>query len=156
MTLATIVLMAATVSSALACGATFDQTFKQLPARHQIGATAYGAYVRAADLRNGLIWYPIIGITTTLLCLGAVVTGLLDHPSATRIAALTTLALGTIVFTAATARAAPTLLALRAGEVTEATAQATLNRFARFNAVRAVGIAIAAAASVWALAASIG
>jgi hypothetical protein len=50
MTMVTTVLMAATVSGALACGATLDQTFKQLPARHQIGATAYAAYVRAADL----------------------------------------------------------------------------------------------------------
>jgi hypothetical protein len=155
MTLATSALLAATVSSALACGATLDQTFKQLPARHQIGATAYAAYVRAADLRNGLIWYPIIGISTTLLCLAAVVTGLLDHPSASHTAALVTLALGTIVFTAGTARAAPTLLTLRTSEVTDATAQATLNRFARFNAVRAVGIAVTLTASVWALVASI-
>src|SRR5512146_462882 len=110
MTWATSVLVAAMVSSALACGATLDQTFKQLPARHRIGAGAYVAYARAADLSNGLIWYPIIGITTTLLCLAAVVTGLLDHPSATLTAALIALALGTIVFTAATARAAPTLL----------------------------------------------
>jgi hypothetical protein len=144
-------LIAATLSSALACGATFDQTFKQLPARHHIGATAYVEYVRAADLRNGLIWYPIIGISTTLLCLGAVVTGLLDHPSAAHTAALITLALGTIVFTVATARAAPTLLTLRAGQVTEAAAQATLNRFARFNAVRAVGIALTVVAGVWSL-----
>ena len=156
MTLATSAMMAATVSSALACGATLDQTFKQLPARHQIGATAYAAYVRAADLRNGLIWYPIIGIGTTLLCLAAVVTGLLDHPGASGGAALVTLALGTIVFTAATGRAAPTLLTLRTGEVTEATAQATLHRFARFNGVRAVGIAVTLAASVWALAAGVG
>src|SRR5258706_2489783 len=128
MTFATSVLVAATVSSALACGATLDQAFKQLPARHQIGATAYAAYVRAADLRNGLIWYPIISIGTTLLCLAAVVTGLLDHPSASHTAALVTLALGTIVFTAATARAAPTLLPLRTGEGTEGIAQTTLNR----------------------------
>jgi hypothetical protein len=155
MTLATGVLLAATVCSALACGATFDQMFKQLPARHQIGATAYAAYVRAADLSNGLIWYPIIGISTTLLCVAAVVTGVLNHPNASHIAALSALALGTIVFTVATARAAPTLLTLRTGAVTEATAQATLNRFARFNAVRAVGIAVAVAASAWALAVSI-
>jgi hypothetical protein len=155
MTLATSALMAATVSSALACGATLDQTFKQLPARRQIGATAYAAYVRAADLRNGLIWYPIIGISTTMLCLTAVVTGLLDHPSASHTTALVALALGTIVFTAATARAAPTLLSLRTSEATEATAQTTLHRFARFNAIRAVGIVLTLTASVWALTASI-
>jgi hypothetical protein len=49
------VLLAATLNGAIACGATFDQTFKQLPARHRIGASAYTAYIRAADLGNGLI-----------------------------------------------------------------------------------------------------
>jgi hypothetical protein len=81
------------------------------------------------------------------------VTGLLAHPNGTTTAALATLALGTMVFTVSTARAAPTLLTLRTGQVTEATAQATLNRFARFNAVRAVGITITVGAAVWALAA---
>jgi hypothetical protein len=95
-------LLAATVSSCIACGATFDQTFKQLPARHRIGTTTYSAYIRAADLRNGLIWYPIIGISTTLLAITAVVTGLLDHPTATRTVALAMMALGTVAFAAAT------------------------------------------------------
>jgi hypothetical protein len=72
-----------------------------------------------------------------------------------RAAARLALALGTVVFTAATAGAAPTLLTLRTGEVAEATAQATLHRFARFNAVRAVGIAVTLAGSVWALAATV-
>lgn len=81
--------------------------FKQLPARHRIGATAYTAYARAADLGNGLIWYPIIGVSTTLLCAAAVVTGLLDHPGVLRTTALVILAIGTVLFTAATARAAP-------------------------------------------------
>ena len=72
-----------------------------------------------------------------------------------RTAALVALALGTIVFTAATARAAPTLLRLRTKQATEVTAQTTLHRFARFNAIRAVGIALTLTANVWALTASI-
>jgi hypothetical protein len=155
MTLATSVLLAATVSSALTCGATLDQTFKQLPARHRIGPAAYMAYVRAADLGNGLIWYPLLGIATTVLCLAAVVTGLLDHPTTVRTVALILLAVGTMLFTAATARAAPTLLTLRRGAVNEATANATLNRFARFNAIRATGITLTLVAAVWALSGSI-
>ena len=156
MILATGLLIAATVTSAIACGATLDQTFKQLPARHRIGATAYTAYARAADLANGLIWYPIIGISTTILCAAAVVMGLIDHPNAMRTTALVILAVGTVVFTAATSRAAPTLLTLRGGEVTDAQAQTTLNRFARFNAIRAIGIAVTVVAAVWSLASVIG
>lgn len=156
MNIATGLLIAATVTSAMACGATFDQTFKQLPARHRIGATAYTAYARAADLSNGLIWYPIIGISTTLLCTAAVVSGLLDHPNTMRTTALVILAVGTVAFTAATSRAAPTLLTLRHNEVTDAQAQTTLNRFTRFNAIRATGVAMAVSAAVWALALDIG
>ena len=156
MNVATGLLLAANITSSIACGATLDQTFKQLPARHRIGATAYTTYARAADLGNGLIWYPIIGISTTLLCAAAVVTGLLDHPNPTRTTALIILAVGTVVFTAATSRAAPTLLTLRRGEVTEAQAQTTLNRFCRFNAIRAAGITLTVLAAVWALASAMG
>jgi hypothetical protein len=59
------------------------------------------------------------------------------------------------VFTAATSRAAPTLLTLRHGEVNDAEAQATLNRFARFNAVRATRVAVTVLAAFWALALTI-
>jgi hypothetical protein len=156
MNVATELLLAATLTSAITCGATLDQTFKQLPARHRIGATAYTAYARAADLDNGLIWYPIIGISTTLLCAAAVVTGLLEHPNAARTTALAILAVGTLVFTAATSRAAPTLLTLRRGEATEAQAQTTLNRFARYNAIRATGISVAVLAAAWALVSAMG
>jgi hypothetical protein len=149
-------LLAATVSSAIAGGATLDQTVKQLPARHRIGAEAYTAYARAADLSNGLVWYPVMGIGTTVLVIGAVVAGLLDHPSASRAVALAAMAAGIVVFAGATSRAAPTLLTLRRGEPTEATATATLDRFARFNAIRAAGIVMTIAASVWAMAASVG
>jgi hypothetical protein len=155
MNAATVLLIAALVSSTVACGATLDQTFKQLPARRRIGPGAYTQYVRAADLGNGLIWYPIVGITTTLSCVAAAVAGLLDHPTAARIAALSVLAVATVVFTAATSRAAPTLLTLRDGQIAEAAAEATLNRFARFNAIRAGGIALTVAAAVWALALTI-
>ena len=81
--------------------------------------------------------------------------GLLDHPNTMRTMALVILAVGTVAFTAATSRAAPTLLT-RHGEVTDAQAQTTLNRFARFNAIRATGIAVAVLAAVWALALDIG
>lgn len=148
-------LLAATVSVSIAAGATLDQTFKQLPARHRIGAGAYAEYARAADLSNGLVWYPIMGISTTLLSATAIVTGLLTRPTATTTAALIIMAVGTAGFTAATAKAAPTLLGLRQGEITDAMAKDTLDRFARFNALRTAAITITLVASTWALASSV-
>lgn len=150
---ATGLLIAATVTNAIATGATLDQALKQLPARRRIGAGAYVDYVRAADLANGRIWYPIMGIGTALVSLAAVTAGLLDHADTARGTALLLLTIGTLWHLAATSRAAPTLLSLRrAGAVEEGRAATTLDRFARLNALRAAGIVLALAAAVVGLA----
>ncbi len=146
------VLVAATVTNGIAAGATLDQAFKQLPARRHIGTRAYVDYVRAADMANGRIWYPIMGIGTALVSLAAVLLGLLAHPGPAGVAALLVVALGTLGHLGVTSRAAPTLLSLRTGEVDPARAAATLDRFARLNAIRAAGIVLALAATVAALA----
>lgn len=151
MDLTTGLLLAAVVSNAVAAGATLDQTFKQLPARHRIGAAACQAYARAADLGNGLIWYPIMGISTTLIATAAIITGLLSHPGAATTMALTLMAIGTAGFTAATAKAAPTMLTLRYGDIPESVARQTLDRFTRFNGMRAAAITLTAATATWAL-----
>ncbi len=65
-------LVAAIVGNGLATGATIDQAVKQLPARHRIGSADYTRYVRAADLTNGLYWYPPLGIGAAVVTLVAV------------------------------------------------------------------------------------
>jgi hypothetical protein len=50
----------------LLCGASMDQSIKQLPARHIIGMKAFSAYAKAADLKNGVLWYAILGISSAL------------------------------------------------------------------------------------------
>jgi NADP-dependent 3-hydroxy acid dehydrogenase YdfG len=47
-------LIAATATSGLLAGASLDQSSKQLPARHRIGAIAFSRYSQAADLGNGI------------------------------------------------------------------------------------------------------
>jgi hypothetical protein len=150
MDVATALLVAATVTNGVATGATFDQAFKQLPARHRIGAPAYATYARAADLGNGLVWYPIMGVTTAVVTVAAIIAGFLDAATRLQIVALVLMAAGTAGFLAATSRAAPALLSLRRDEVSER-AGAVLDRFARINEVRAVALAITLAATVWAL-----
>lgn len=129
-------LLAATVTNGIATGATLDRAIKQLPARRRIGAPAYLDYVRAADMGNGLLWYPIMGIGTALTTLAAVLVGLLAHPTAAGAIALAAAGLGTVAHSAATSRAAPTLLTLRRGEPTAATIESVLDRFAILNALR--------------------
>lgn len=52
--------LAAIMLNGILCGASLDQSIKQLPARHMIGMRAYSEYARAAELGNGIIWYIII------------------------------------------------------------------------------------------------
>jgi hypothetical protein len=148
MDLSLALLVAATVGNGIATGATLDQTFKQLPTRRHIGADAYATYARGADLGNGLIWYPIMGVTAAVLTVAAVVAGLLEAPSAVAAIALVTMGAGTVGFVAATSRAAPTLLTLRRGGTDP---EAVLNRFARLNALRAGALVLTLAATIWAL-----
>jgi len=51
----------ATVLTGLLCGASLDQSIKQLPARHIMGVKGFSAYAKAADLKNGVPWYAVLG-----------------------------------------------------------------------------------------------
>jgi hypothetical protein len=59
-------LLTATGLTGLLCGASLDQSIKQLPARRVIGVTAFSAYAKAADLKNGVIWYAVLGVSAAL------------------------------------------------------------------------------------------
>jgi hypothetical protein len=51
-------------------GMSLDQSIKQLPARHRIGANAYSAYSRSSDLSNGIALYAFFGVGSALACIG--------------------------------------------------------------------------------------
>ncbi len=148
MEMATALLIGATITNGMTTGALFDQTFKQLPARHRVGAGAYTAYLQAADLANGLLWYPIMGVCTVLSTAAAVVTGLLDIPTVPEVVALVTMAVGITTFLASASRAARTLQSLRHRGRAVAPA---LVRFARVTAAGATAAGATLAATVWAL-----
>jgi hypothetical protein len=78
------VLAAATVVDGLLAGASLDQSIKQLPARHRLGARAFSAYSRAADHGTGIVWYAGLGIGGALLTLAAAGLSLLALPAAHR------------------------------------------------------------------------
>lgn len=147
-----LLLLAAAAANGIATGATLDQAIKQLPARHELGPVAYADYVRAADLGNGLIWYPIMGIGTAVLSLTAALHGLRAKRGKSGTAALIAVSIGTASHVAATSQAAPTLLALRHAGIDDEPSGDILNRFARLNQIRAAAMIATLAASVWALA----
>jgi hypothetical protein len=49
---------------------------------------AYSEYSKAADLGNGLIFYPLLGIGAALIALVAAVVGILNQPSGQAVIAL--------------------------------------------------------------------
>jgi hypothetical protein len=61
-----IALLVAIEFAEMLCGASLDQSIKQLPAMHRIGVKAYSAYAKAADLKNGVAWYGLLGIGSAL------------------------------------------------------------------------------------------
>ena len=67
----TSVAMAALVADGILAGLSLDKVIVQLPARRRIGVTAYAAYARAADLGNGIAFYPAVGVGAAVLTLAA-------------------------------------------------------------------------------------
>jgi hypothetical protein len=133
----TSVAMAALVADGLLAGLSLDKVIVQLPARRQIGVTAYAAYARAADLGNGIAFYPAVGVGAALLTLGAfAVAAALGAPGDVT-GLLAAAAALSLLHSAATGRAAPTMFQIgRAGD-TEAALTPLLTRFARWSAARA-------------------
>ena len=68
-------MVAATAPGGVLAGASVDRTLIQLPAWRLVGAAARATFGRAANLGNGLIWYPLprIGAPRPRRLLGSVV-----------------------------------------------------------------------------------
>jgi hypothetical protein len=116
-------------------GMSFDQLFKQLPARRLIGMSAFSAYSRAADLRNGVWLYTLFGV-------GAAISGAVfawtAYAAALRAAGL---ALGvlSLAHTPCTLRAAPTLFRQKQLATSDVGALPRLfDRFAFWHGARCV------------------
>jgi hypothetical protein len=64
-------LVAATVLSGLLAGGNVDRALVAMPAWEQVGAPAWAAFSRHADLGNGLVLYPLEAIGAFLLIVAA-------------------------------------------------------------------------------------
>src|SRR3954467_5896637 len=67
-------ILGAVIANGLLAGASLDQSIKQLPARRRMGAIAFSAYSRAADLGNGIPFYAILGVGSAVLTVAAAIT----------------------------------------------------------------------------------
>lgn len=148
-------LITSLAANGLLTGATLDQAIKQLPARKAIGVVAYSDYSRAADLGNGLIWYPILGVGTAALSVLTGGVGLGQHSAGSQTAALIALIIGSVAHMVSTAFAAPTSMAQRRAIGDEEALVGIFRRFARLNAIRAALMLATLGVAGWALVATI-
>ncbi len=144
--------VAAAALGVIATGTSFDKSVIQLSAWNRHGAEPWATYSRQADLRNGLIWYPAIGVGTLLVNLAAAVAVYRD-PAAPRSAAVPTLgsALLAIGHMLATAGAAPNMLGVKRTDDPDSL-RGALRGFTRWQGVRTGLDALLFAANLWSLA----
>lgn len=144
--------LAATALGGIAAGTSFDKSIVQLTAWRRIGAAPWATFSRRADLGNGLIWYPPLGIGTMFFNIAAAVAVRRDRtvpPSAAApIYAAAVVAVGHML---ATAKAAPNML--RVGRTDDPNSlEEALDGFTRWQAVRTGLDALLFAANLWSLA----
>jgi Na+/melibiose symporter-like transporter len=144
--------LAALVFTGLLCGASLDQSFKQLPARHRTGMSVFSTYAKAADLKNGVWWYAILGIGSALTSLlTAMVVALKGDTSS----AFSFLVFGAALFAIGqvicTSQAAPTYFRQKHA-TNEKELEVIFNRFERIQTIRSVCVVLNFAALIGALA----
>ncbi len=135
----TFVLLAAAVAlNGVVVGATLDQSIKQLPARHRIGAVQYSTYSRAADLGNGIAWYGSVGVGAVLVTIAAAVAVLTRNSGSSFAPWIYSAALLSILHSLVTTQAAPLMFSQKRHDSDEAALAAIFNRFERWQTLRAL------------------
>ena len=136
--IAVLIFLAFLLSSTLA-GTILNRIVVEFPARRKIGYVPYANYTRAADLGNGLWFYPFLAIGSLLFELAALGFWLFAALPSRLMAPIGAAVLFSAGVMVTTAVAAP--LMLRVGK-TDTVQEVTslLDRFVRVNYIRAVFI----------------
>lgn len=131
------VALAALVAGGLLTGLSLDKVIVQLPARRQLGAVAYAAYARSADLGNGIALYAAVGVSAAALTVAAFAVAAARGSPGAETGLLAAAAVLSVLHSGATGRAAPTMFKIgRAGD-DPAVLGPLLGTFARWSAARA-------------------
>lgn len=152
MTLVVFLIALAAAVNGLLAGLNTDTALVKLPARRRIGAVAYAAFARGNDLGNGLIIYPLLGVSAALLTLLATALAYVGRSLLEVVVLLSLASLLSLLHTFATTRAAPVMLSIKDTADDEELLRAKLDRFARWHAVRATFQLAAFFLLLWALA----
>lgn len=143
--------LAATALNGVLAGASLDQSIKQLPARHRMGAVAFSVYSRAADLGNGILWYSMLGIGAALFTIAAATASSLAGNAFQQTLPLLIAAILSVLHSLATTQAAPTNFSQRKVPNDEAALASIFARFERWQTLRAVLQVLTFVTMLWAL-----
>ncbi len=143
-------LISAATLTGLLCGASLDQSIKQLPSRHIIGIKAFSAYAKAADLRNGVIWYAILGIGSALASIIAAIVAWKYHFNESYALPLYLGGICAICHTICTTQAAPTYHKQKKIE-SEEELKKLFSKFEKIQTFRSVFIVLNLIAFFWVL-----
>jgi hypothetical protein len=150
-TLPVILTFIAAASNGLLAGASLDQSLKQLPARHQMGVSAFSLYSRSADLSlNGIVWYALLGISAALVTIAAAVATFVTGSAHTLPIMLA--AIFSVLHSIATAFAAPTNFRQRKVLKDEVALAAVFDTFERWQTVRVILQVSTFMLTLWAIA----
>ena len=129
--------LAALAADGLLAGLSLDKVIVQLPARRRIGAVAYAAYARSADLGNGIAYYGAVGVGAAALTIAAFAAAAARGSAGAVTGLLAAAAVLSVLHSIATGRAAPAMFRIGRAENTEEALGPLLARFARWSAARA-------------------
>jgi hypothetical protein len=145
--------IAAAASTSLLAGMALDQSIKQLPARKTLGARAFSAYSRAADLGNGIPLYAGFGIGSASLAISAAVLARVQREGPPLTTALSLSAFLAALHSVVTVRAASLNFSQRRYDAADEAALAHVqDRFATWHNVRTVIQLLNAGAAFWGMA----
>ncbi len=133
-----LLLVAAVALNGVVVGATLDQSIKQLPARHRMGAVQYSTYSRAADLGNGIAWYGSVGVGSVLVTIAAAVAIFVRNSGSPFAPWIYSAALLSVLHSLVTMQAAPLMFRQKRHNNDEAALTAIFNRFERWQTLRAL------------------
>jgi len=143
-------LVLVSVVNGILAGINLDRYIVQVPAYRRLPIEHWVEYVRLADLRTGLVWYPLLAVLSLATTLAADWCYVSDPFEPALAVPLDLATLFVVCGLIATVGAAPTLLRLRRAAAADA-GRAIFMRFHGWGLIRAVCQTLAFVTSVWAL-----
>ncbi|MBV9230358.1 MAG: hypothetical protein JOZ18_13690 [Chloroflexi bacterium] len=145
-----IIVIAAVLNAGLA-GGSLEISLVRLPARRRIGALAYTTFARGSDLGNGRVVYPIWAVSAAVFTLIATIVAYIQQQPTALLVPLTVASLTSIGHFLTTSQAAPVMLSLGKTPDDESILAAKLDKFERWQAVRATLQVLTFFVLMWAL-----